>query len=428
MERPDLPEPSRPEPLRVESVLLRLPAILADLDPMRLSIGLTDAARELTGAEFGIFSGIDEDELRFVGTSEETFAERPAPHRAPLLAPGLRTGDPLRIDDVARWAPSEESARPYGSMADGRMVRSYLSAPVRSPSGQLLGSMLMGHQMPRAFDRGAERLLVGMCDHLAVALENAALFQERTHVARALQQTLLPPLLPTIPGVELAARYRPTGAGNLVGGDFYDVFELGDGEWGVVLGDVSGFGPEAAALTGLARYTVRAVAGQEDPGGVLRVLNQALCGQHAADRFCSAVYLRLRPRPDGTVVLRVAVGGHPPPLVVRDTGTVEPVVVTESMLLGLFVDAQLCDREVVLSAGDALVLYTDGVIEARDPDGEQFGQERLEHVLVRAAGRTADGIARRVDLSALDFSDGRTLDDVAVVVIRASARDGPTTS
>jgi serine phosphatase RsbU (regulator of sigma subunit) len=411
-------------PSRVETVLLRLPAILADLDPVRLSVGLTDAARELTGAEFGVFSGIDEDELRFVGASEGTFAELPAPHRAPLLAPGLRTGEPLRIDDVARWALSEESARAYGSLADGRMVRSYLSAPVRSRSGDLLGSMLMGHRMPRAFDRRAEHLLAGMCEHLAVALENAALFQERTHVARALQQTLLPPLLPAIPGVELAARYRPTGAGNLVGGDFYDVFEIGDGEWGVVLGDVSGFGPEAAALTGLARYTVRAVAGQEGPGGVLRVLNQALCRQQTADRFCSAVYLRLRPRDDGSVALRVAVGGHPPPLVVRDSGVVEPLVVAESMLLGLFVDAELCDREVELFPGDAVVLYTDGVIEARDPDGRQFGQERLEHLLVRAAGRTADGIARRVDLSARDFSEGRTLDDVAVVVIRAPARNG----
>ena len=114
-------------------------------------------------------------------------------------------------------------------MADGRMARSYLSAPVRSGSGELLGSMLMGHRVPRAFDRRAERLL-GMCDHLAVALENAGLFAERAHVARALQQTLLPPLLPVIPGVELAARYRPTGAGNLVGGDFYDVFEIGDEE------------------------------------------------------------------------------------------------------------------------------------------------------------------------------------------------------
>ena len=190
----------------------------------------------------------------------------------------------------------------------------------------------------------------------------------------------------------MAARYRPTGAGNLVRGDFYDVFEIGD-EWGVVLGDVSGFGPEAAALTGLARYTVRAVAGQEGPGAGLRVLNRALCRQHTADRFCSAVYLRLRPEDDGRVVLRVAVGGHPPPLVGRDSGTVEPLVVKESMLLGLFVDAELCDRELVLSPGDVLVLYTDGVIEARGPDGEQFGQERLEHLLVRAAGRTADGIA-----------------------------------
>src|SRR5205807_7504245 len=131
-----------------------------------------------------------------------------------------------------------------------------------------------------AFEPAEIALAEELARRVGIAVDNARLYQERTRVARALQQSLLPPLLPEIPGIEIAARYRATGAGNLVGGDFYDVFQDGGGDWAVVVGDVAGIGAEAAAITGLARYTVRAVAMHEfRPSRVLRALNEAILRQ-----------------------------------------------------------------------------------------------------------------------------------------------------
>lgn len=286
----------------------------------------------------------------------------------------------------------------------------------------MLGALFLGHHEPRHFRERDERLLKAMTVHLVVALEKTDLLAERAQVATALQETLLPPLLPVIPGVDCAARYRPTGSGNLVGGDFYDVFSPGPDVWDFVLGDVSGVGPEAAALTGMARYTVRAVARDESPAGVLGALNDALDNQRTGDRFCTAVYLRLVPAPGG-VDVRLASGGHPPALILREAGRVEAVACGGGLLLGLFPEPGIVDQLFRLEPGDAIVLYTDGVVEARRPgSGDQYSQERLEDLLASCAGRTADGIARRLELAVIDHQAGQTLDDVAILVVRATPR------
>jgi serine phosphatase RsbU (regulator of sigma subunit) len=184
---------------------------------------------------------------------------------------------------------------------------------------------------------------------------------------------------------------------------------------------VSGVGPEAAALTGIARYTVRAVAtaGDETPSDVLAALNDALNNQKTGDRFCTAVYLELEPSESGLQVT-LANGGHPPALLLRDDGSVEAIDGEAGMLLGLFPDADIVDQSISLAPGDALVLYTDGVIEARDPEtGEQLGEDRLRTLLAQCAGRTADGIARRLELAVIDHQAGQTLDDVAILVVRS---------
>ncbi len=171
----------------------------------------------------------------------------------------------------------------------------------------------------------------------------------------------------------MAARYRATGAGNLVGGDFYDIFEVTPGSWGLVLGDVAGFGPEAAALTGVARYTVRAIASAvQGPADVLAELNDAVLRQASSDRFLTAIFASIEPQADHLKV-SLAVGGHPPPLVLRDDETVEWVEGSHGSLLGVFPDPVLVNQQLVLRPGDAVVLYTDGVIEARNENGEEFG-------------------------------------------------------
>src|SRR5436305_6224251 len=129
----------------------------------------------------------------------------------------------------------------------------------------------------------------------STAVDNARLYEELSHIARTLQHSLLPPQLPDIPAIEIAARFRPTGEGNDVGGDFYDVFETAEGDWALVMGDVCGKGADAAALTGLSRHTIRTAAMQErDPSKVLTMLNDAIILQDTG-RFCTVAYARLEP-------------------------------------------------------------------------------------------------------------------------------------
>jgi Stage II sporulation protein E (SpoIIE)/GAF domain len=406
---------------RLERLLLRLPALLAELEVERLARGIAEAARDLVDARFGIFVPFDGDEEAaiFAGLDRDAFATRPAIAHAPLLAGVLWRGETLLIEDVATWASRDDSVRAHGVLADGRLPRSWLAAPVRGRSGTVLGAIYLGHHRAHAFSPRQEELLGGLCAQLGVAMENAALFAERSRVAAALQETLLPPLLPGIPGVDVATRYRPTGAGNLVGGDFYDVFELGAQTWGLLVGDVSGFGPEAAALTGLARYAIRAVAATERrPSAVLAQLNETMLRQRLEERFFTAVYAVVAPSEDG-VEVTLSSAGHPPAALLRDDETVELLDRRPGMLLGLFPEPELEDERVLLGPGDALVLYTDGVVEARDDRGSQFGFERLEALLSTCAGRSADGIARRLELAVLDHQGDKMPDDVAILVLRA---------
>jgi hypothetical protein len=413
---------------RLEALLLRLPSLLAELDPEQLTVGVVEAARELTNARFGLFlpAGSERGTVRFVGLEREDFAEPPAVGRAPVLAGALLSGQSLRVDDVTVWAQGGDAARSYGILADGRLVRSWLAAPVRGRDDDgVLGVVYLGHHRSHAFDARHERLVAGLCFQLGGALEHCGLFAERSRVATALSESLLPPLLPTIPGVDAAARYRPSGAvaggrGNLVGGDFYDLFEMGDGRFGLVLGDVSGVGPEAAALTGVARYTVRAVAEPEEaPRGVLARLNEALL-RLGSERFLTAVYATFEAKADGAVPIVLCSGGHPPGLVLRDAESVEWLDQANGTLLGVFPTVDLSDQQVVLHPGDALVFVTDGVLEARDDEGNEFGYDRLEALVATCAGRSAEGIARRIERSVLDHRGERADDDMAIVVLRAS--------
>ena len=409
---------------RLEDLLLRLPSLLGELDPDRLAEGVAEAARQLVGARFALFlpANRDRSTLMFAGLDRDDFAEVPAVGRAPVLAGVLWAEHAVRIDDVAVWAQGEEAARTYGVLADGRLVRSWLAVPVRGRGGDVLAALYLGHHRAHAFTPRHEELVEGLGHQLGAALEHAELFSERTRMAIALQETLLPPLLPTIPGVDMAARYRATGAGNLVGGDFYDIFEVMAGSWGVVLGDVAGFGPEAAALTGVARYTVRAIASAvQGPADVLGELNDAVLRLASSDRFLTAIFASVEPHADHLSVT-LASGGHPPPLVLRDDETVECMNGESGVLLGVFPDPVLVNQHLILQPGDAVVLYTDGVIEARDEAGEEFGLEKLSDLLTTCGGRSAEGIARRIERSVLDHRGERTEDDVAIVVLRASPK------
>jgi PAS domain S-box-containing protein len=251
-----------------------------------------------------------------------------------------------------------------------------------------------------------------------IAVENARLHATRSHIATTLQRSLLPPRLPTVPGLTVAARFRAAGETSDVGGDFYDLFPSGDA-WMVVVGDVTGKGPAAAAITSLARYTVRTAAMYErSPAAVLGRLNEALAVDPDRRQLCTAVCARIEPSDDGTLVATVARGGHPPPFLVPAGGGAEAVG-TPGPLLGAFEDSTWEERIVLAGAGDALVFYTDGVTDTRGEDGELFGQGRLEELLDTATALDADELASRIDGAVQAFERGQQRDDVAMLIVRS---------
>jgi serine phosphatase RsbU (regulator of sigma subunit) len=226
-------------------------------------------------------------------------------------------------------------------------------------------------------------------------------------------------VLPDIAGVEAAALYRAAGEGIDVGGDFYDLFNVAGDDWIAVIGDVCGKGPEAAAVTALARYTIRSAAvRRRSPASILEWLNDAMCRHDLNGRFCTIACVHLdTSRPVIRVV--VACGGHPPALLRRVDGTVEELG-SPGTLLGLVRDPQLQDQHSELHPGDALVLYTDGITEARAdrPLAPAALAEALQPVLERGPG----AIARRAVALAEEQAGGALRDDVAVLVLRLTER------
>jgi phosphoserine phosphatase RsbU/P len=244
---------------------------------------------------------------------------------------------------------------------------------------------------------------------------------ELRELADTLQRSLLPAHLPTIPGMQLAARYRAGADGVFVGGDTYDVLPLGGGRWMVLIADVCGTGAEAAALTALTRHTARAAASSGGgPGDVLAAVNTALLREQDGGRlrFVTAACLVLEPR-DAGVRARLVVAGHPRPLLRAADGTIAEVGVC-GRPLGVEDGATWTETPVELCCGSTLVLYTDGVTEARDDAGEQFGEERLAATLAAHPFVTAAGAVAAVHAAVGDHVRGSRhgADDLAVLALR----------
>ena len=241
------------------------------------------------------------------------------------------------------------------------------------------------------------------------------------HLATTLQLTLLPPVLPHVPGLETAAYYH-SAAAEEVGGDFYDLFPLDQDRWGFFLGDVCGKGPTAAAVTSLLRYTLRATAVYEsDPVSVLTALDDGLRRQRGPGErgWCTVVFGLLTPLDAGFRVT-LASGGHPPALVLRVGGEVEALDTAGGQPVGLLAEARFVAAGTVLAPGDALVLHTDGLTEARRPDGSMI-DEALPGLVADLVGRDAHGLVDA--LAELLTSLGTGLaDDAAILAFSVPAR------
>lgn len=298
-------------------------------------------------------------------------------------------------------------------------LRSGLTVPLQV-RGRTIGALtLIYAQSGRRFGPDDVTLAESLAARAALAVENARLLAERSHIAQTLQRSLLPPALPEVPGVELAARYRAAGGENEVGGDFYDVFRAADGVWTCVIGDVSGKGAEAAAVTSLTRHTLRAVALREtEPAETLQLLNDALLSQaNPAGRFCTVLCTRIRRAPSAGLDLTLATGGHLPPMILRAGGRVERIQLRGS-IVGGFDRPHFGDRDVHLAPGDLLVMFTDGVTEirTRQPD---VGEAALEDVLRAHRGAAVEEIVDAIEQRAVALQRGEPRDDIALLALRA---------
>ena len=411
-------------------------AIAARLDLHEIVQLAVDAARELSGAAFGAFfynvvdaNGEGYQLYALSGAPRAAFARFPMPRKTEIFAPTFAGAGVVRLDDVLA-DPRYGRNAPYHGMPEGHpAVRSYLAAPVIASDGEVAGGLFFGHPGTGRFDEEAERLVVGIAAQAAIGIENARLydaaqreaaararaFDERDRVARVLQESLLPSELPRIHGLDLAARYRACIEG--IGGDFYDVFPLADGRWGLVIGDVCGKGAEAAALTALARHTVRTAAMLDPrPSHVLDVLNAAMLERHDDEdgRFCTAVCGLLDvagPQPR----LTLARAGHPHALLARD-GELRRVG-GDGRVLGFERDIEAADDTVTLSPGAAVLLYTDGLTDVGG-ESDVLGPEWVAETLLDARADGAQAIADRLADGGVGLQRSEAgRDDIAVLVV-----------
>jgi serine phosphatase RsbU (regulator of sigma subunit) len=297
-------------------------------------------------------------------------------------------------------------------------LRSGVTAPLIA-RGRTFGTItLASAESERLFEEADVQLAEELARRAGVAIDNARLYTERTRIAHTLQARLLPERLPEIPNTQIAARYRAAGELNEVGGDFYDVFARSSTEWAMVVGDVSGKGAEAAAVTALARYTLRAAAMDDvSPGEALQRLNQAMLAD-GSSQFATVVLAYVAQSPEG-LRIQVSLGGHPPPMLLRANGEVEAVG-TFGGLLGLLEAPRLHDTTTTMAPGDVLLLYTDGVTEA-GPRNAPFGQSGLASLLTNLAGREPQEVVDAVESAAVGAQTGEPRDDIALLALRAGA-------
>jgi serine phosphatase RsbU (regulator of sigma subunit) len=329
----------------------------------------------------------------------------------------IDSGNELVIDDATIEFPGGFHW-PSGSAG----LMAWAGFPVRDPAGRAVGALCVADLRPRPWSAYDVQVLADLAQvasaevALRIALRQGA---DRAVLARTLQQILLPPRLPTIPGLQIAARYLAGGTGAEILGDFYDVFPSVRGSWGLVVGDVCGKGVLAAKSTALARHTLRGEAlRQARPSLILNGLNQALLDWPTDDpRFLTAIYATVRPHLAATSI-RICSAGHPLALVRRANGRVQAIG-RPGTLLGLLPDPDLYDTRQVLRAGDSMILFTDGVTEARSHiDRDFYGDRRLSDLIGGVGNVSAARTANAVIKATSAFSGGVVSDDTAVLVLK----------
>ncbi|CAM03673.1 magnesium or manganese-dependent protein phosphatase [Saccharopolyspora erythraea NRRL 2338] len=343
--------------------------------------------------------------------------------RAPgLCASAIQQEEPYVVTDALTDPRTAGNPLVHGEMG----VRFYAAAPITTSDGHRLGTVDILDTRPRQIGQDELDTLRELAGVVMDALElrrsaQLTLRKERRargqmeRITSALQRSLLPPSLPSVPGLEVACHYHAASPAEVTG-DFYDVFALGGGRWAFFLGDVTGHGAQAAAVTSLTRYTLRAAAlHSQDPAAVLAELNAALLLDPNVPQHCTVLFGLLRPEPTGGFEITLAGGGHPPALRTHSGSGVVEEIFPGGMLVGALPDAEFESCRLHLREGQTLLLYTDGLTEAR-PRGEFFGEEGLKAFL--ASHPTTSASEQISELTGLlaGFDPGPT-DDVALLAL-----------
>ena len=326
--------------------------------------------------------------------------------RAPVVAHDLTASDAF-----GRVAPELESGEFFTRSGHDSAVAIPLIA-----RGRLLGALSFFYRADgRHYDPEHLTLMSDLADRAAMALDNANMYAARTQLARTLQRSLLPESLPKLDRLALSSAYHPVGEESEVGGDFYDVFTTPTGCW-LVVGDVCGKGPEAAAVTALVRHSIRAFAFvRSSPAQVLGAVNEVMLGHALSQRFATAVVARIDLT--STPIRAVIAGaGHPPPLLLAPDGSVDCPMVG-GMMLGVRPGSNVLDLRVELQEGSTLVLYTDGLLDAGAPLRTLTPRE-LCGLLANHGGSAPQLLVQKLEGLALSTGAGRLRDDVAIVAAR----------
>jgi serine phosphatase RsbU (regulator of sigma subunit) len=337
----------------------------------------------------------------------------------------LRSGEPVLYAEIDRQLIEDTANNPeYLRIVTELGMNSCMIVPLIAHDEVLGVATFVSSDSERRYDTTDLDVAGELARRGALQLHNARLYQtvvdsraKFANMSRILQRSLLPPELPRLPGLDVAALYRPATETLDVGGDFYDLFETSDGDWGVVMGDVQGHGAGAAATTALARYTLRANAMRlARPVHVLYQVNKALLA-HDDERFLSAAFAKLSL--GRKTEISISCAGHPKPMVIRHDGRVESAG-GEGMLLGLFTAPDLNEQTIELEPADAIVFYTDGITEAGAPR-QMLGEEGFRQVLSRCVGLTAEQICASINEVLLTWqAEKGHRDDCAVLVLRVT--------
>ena len=317
---------------------------------------------------------------------------------------------------IKAWpTPQQRADAEFAAVGD---TRSVIALPLAA-RGRRLGMLILGRAEDARYAGDVMWLVEDMGRRIALCLDNARMYSRQLAVSRALQRGLLPPDTPVIPGIDHSVVYEPAGEGHDVGGDFYDIFPAGGGRWRFALGDVCGTGPEAAAVTGLARHTLRLLA-REDYGvaAVLDRLNEALFEEGPRARLITVLHGELAPRPGGGAALTVAAAGHPLPLLLSSATGRVVAAATSQLLLGALAGVRYYEERFDLATDDVLLCVTDGVTERRLDGRLLDDDDGLARLLSDCGGLTAAAVAARLRRAVQEFAPTPSRDDVAMLVLR----------